>query len=352
MNKLTLRQKTILEFVRSKIKASNREIKEYLEDKIGKVDRATIVRDIDTLIKLKLLVKEGAGRSVVYSEKTINPLLTYFDPEEYFKTDPDKRGIAFERFNFQVFNYFSKNFILQDELKRIDDENKRFQDRVKKLSPAVFKKEYERLTVELSWKSSQIEGNTYSLLDTEFLIKENREAEGHSKEEAIMILNHKQALDYVMENKKDFKKLSLAKIENIHKLIVKKLGVKENIRQRAVGITGTKFRPLDNKYQITEAMEKMIAIINSKNKHPIAKALSGVILVSYIQPFEDGNKRTARLLGNAILIANDYCPLSYRSIEEKDYKKATLLFYEQNSVAFFKKLFIEQFEFSVNNYFL
>ena len=63
--------------------------------------------------------------------------------------------------------------------------------RIKKLSPAIIKKEFERLTVELSWKSSQIEGNTYSLIDTEILIKENKEAEGHKKEEAVMILNHK-----------------------------------------------------------------------------------------------------------------------------------------------------------------
>ena len=74
-------------------------------------------------------------------------------------------------------------------------------------------------------------------------------------------------------------------------------------------------------------------------------------MISYIQPFEDGNKRTARILGNAILLANNTCPLSYRSVNEADYKKAMVLFYEQNSARFFKELFTEQFKFAVENYF-
>jgi Fic family protein len=75
-------------------------------------------------------------------------------------------------------------------------------------------------------------------------------------------------------------------------------------------------------------------------------------MISYIQPFEDGNKRTARILGNALLLANNACPLSYRSVNEGDYKKAILLFYEQNNINLFKELFINQFKFSVDNYFL
>jgi Fic family protein len=74
-------------------------------------------------------------------------------------------------------------------------------------------------------------------------------------------------------------------------------------------------------------------------------------MIAYIQPFKDGNKRTSRLLGNAILMAHDICPLSYRSVDEAEYKKAVILFYEQNNISYFKKLFIEQFEFAVQNYF-
>jgi Fic family protein len=74
-------------------------------------------------------------------------------------------------------------------------------------------------------------------------------------------------------------------------------------------------------------------------------------MISYLQPFEDGNKRTSRILSNAILLANNFCPLSYRSINEADYKKGIIIFYEQNNLRYFKELFVEQFKFAVDNYF-
>ena len=76
-----------------------------------------------------------------------------------------------------------------------------------------------------------------------------------------------------------------------------------------------------------------------------------MLLIAYIQPFVDGNKRTARLLGNALLMANNACPLSFRSVDEAEYKKDLIVFYEQNSLRAFKELFIEQFKFAVENYF-
>ena len=81
------------------------------------------------------------------------------------------------------------------------------------------------------------------------------------------------------------------------------------------------------------------------------KALLTLVLLSYIQAFSDGNKRTARITSNAILIANGYCPLSFRSVDSIDYKKAMLIFYEQNNLYAFKQIFIDQFEFAVREYF-
>ena len=350
MVKITKRQADILEFIRKKEKAGNDEIREVISRKYGEISRITIVRELDILLKKGLLAKFGRGRAVVYAEKLATPLLRYFDPEEYFQKGPDEREAAFPRFNFDVFENLSGLFSKEesDELKKLNSD---YQERIKKLPPAIISKEIERLTIELSWKSSRIEGNTYSLIDTEILIKERKEAKGRKKEEAAMILNHKAALDYIFQNKKEFKKINIRKIENIHSLIVKDSPVPKGLRKKPVGITGTKYRPLDNYHQIREAMEKMADAAN-KIKDPFAKAFAAVILLSYIQPFEDGNKRTARLLGNAVLLAHGACPLSYRSINEADYKKATLLFYEQMSARFFKELFIKQFQFAVENYFL
>ncbi len=352
MKNITHRQNLILEFIRENGSTANREILNYLTPKIGKIDRVTITRDIKNLIKNDLIIKEGEGRYVKYVENRENIILTYFNPKRYFERKSDQRNVLNERFNFDVFNYFSNEIFSEKEIKELDNLNDDYKKRVKKISPTILKKEFERLTIELSWKSSQIEGNTYSLIDTEILIRQHKLAKNHTKEEAQMILNHKKALDYILAHKDDFKKITLAKIENIHKLLVFDMEISPNIRKGLVGITGTKYMPLDNRHQIKEAMEKMIKILNKKENHPLLKALASVLLISYIQPFEDGNKRTARLIGNAIFLANNYCPLSFRSVDDSDYKEATLLFYEQNSAKFFKELFIDQFKFGLDNYFL
>ena len=72
---------------------------------------------------------------------------------------------------------------------------------------------------------------------------------------------------------------------------------------------------------------------------------------SSIQAFSDGNKRVARIMANALLIANKHCPVSFRTVDAVDYKKAMLLFYEQNNISAFKQIFINQFKFAVENYF-
>jgi len=94
----------------------------------------------------------------------------------------------------------------------------------------------------------------------------------------------------------------------------------------------------------------MAMLINKKTSF-FEKAFMVLLLVSYIQAFEDGNKRTARMLSNAILLAHNSIPLSYRIVDVVEYKKASLLFYEINNLSYFKKIFIEQIEDAVNNYF-
>jgi len=165
-----------------------------------------------------------------------------------------------------------------------------------------------------------------------------------------MLLNHKDAIDFIVENPDYLYPLTVSKIEDIHSILTKELDVDRNIRKRRVGISGTNYRPLDNEFQIKEALFLMCELINKK-KNIFEQALLALVLISYIQPFVDGNKRTARIVSNAILINHKYCPISFRTVDSVDYKKAMLLFYEQNNVVIFKKIFIEQFEFAVKTYF-
>ena len=349
MNELTQRQRKIAEFIASKERAKISDILDYLKTKEIEVSRFSIIRDLERLISAGIIKREGRGRGIHYTEKILSTVERYIDVDEYFNLPPDKRPIVSEHFDSSIFKKL-KNIFSTNEKKKINQLNAIYLDHRNKISKTIEKKELERLIIELSWKSSEIEGNTYTLLDTELLIKENIEAKGHPKEEAIMILNHKKALQYVWNNKERFKKLSLRDIEDVHKLIVSGLGVSYGLRRSPVGITGTAYKPLGNIFQIEEAARQMTKVVNAEN-YPPAKALVLLALLSYIQPFEDGNKRSARLLANAILLAYGYAPISYRSVDEKEYKKAVLLFYEKHNINYLKKIFVGQFIFAVNNYF-
>lgn len=344
MQQLNPRQQRILSLLKEK-KASNLEIVTFLGDKVS---RFTVLRDLDLLLKENIIKKNGKGRNINYSLFSDSIINTFFDVETYFKKGPDERNINPE-FNNEIIKEFPSLFS-EKEIRDLEKINNDYLKRIKNMSETSFKKEIERLTIELSWKSSQIEGNTYSLIDTEILIKERKEALGHSKEEAIMILNHKNAVDYIFNNKEDFKKIDLFQIEKIHELLTRELGVEIGIRNNSVRITGTRYLPIKGKENIINILNLSLDKINLLND-PFSKALALILIISYIQPFEDGNKRTSRILGNAILLANNICPISYRSINEAEYKKGVIIFYEQNSAYFFKELFIEQFKFAVNNYF-
>lgn len=347
MNNLNDRQLKILEILKPEQPISPKEILEQLNQKISIV---TISRDLSELTELKYLQRNGSGRSTKYSLSTETLFFRPIDYQKYFEIETDKRDII-NNFNIEIFSLLSKlSIFTQKEQNQLEILDLKFRKNYSQLSPIIIKKEIERVTIELSWKSSVIEGNTYSLLETERLIKEGTETKGKKKEEAIMLLNHKKTLDFVFENKKLFKIINRSKIEQLHKIITQDLNITNNLRKTLVGVTGTKFKPLDNQFQIIEAIDKFCKLINN-TQNIFSKSLLSIILLSYIQPFEDGNKRTSRILGNAILIANNSFPLPLRSVDENLYKKATLLFYEQNNLNLFKQIFLDQCNFSVENYF-
>lgn len=312
------------------------------------ISLVTIKRDLSELKDLNLLNVSGAGRSVVYSISSLGRLFTNIDLKEYSFIEPDKR-YGLKSFNFELFNSIPNELFSNNEINELNKATEIYTKNLKSISETLKEKELERFVIELSWKSSKIEGNTYTLLDTEKLILRGIEAVGHDKGEAKMILNHKEAFKFIRENFGSFKELNLAKIEDVHKILVKDLNVNYGLRSTPVGITGTTYRPLDNVHQLNEVTVSLCNVIN-KVTSPYAKALIALLGVSYIQPFEDGNKRTSRLIANSILLAHGYSPLSYRSVDENEYREAVLAFYELNSILPFKKIFIEQYVFAANNY--
>lgn len=312
---------------------------------------ATLKRMIAAGIKAGDIVAEGKARATRYRLSPQAQLLMPLNLDTYFVLEVDERQVQ-SSYNFELINgLLAETRLFSDkEQSHLDALQDEFRQHVSELTDNEYRKEMERLGIDLSWKSSQIEGNTYTLLETERLLRESKTAEGKTREEAVMLLNHKDALSFVLDNPDYLKELTVNHIEDIHQLLTKELSIDKGLRRHRVGITGTNYHPLDNEFQIREAMRDACELINSKS-NIFEKALLTLILLSYIQPFSDGNKRTARITSNAILIANDYCPLSFRSIDSIDYKKAMLIFYEQNNLCAFKQIFMEQFEFAVKEYF-
>lgn len=312
---------------------------------------ATVKRILAGLVESGQAVVIGQGRATRYSVSAQAHVTMPLNIDTYFEKETDERIVQTD-FNFELINDILPKVELftPQEKEQLDALQAQFTNNIKDITPTEYRKEMERLGIDLSWKSSQIEGNTYSLLETEKLLKEKQTAQGKTKEEAVMLLNHKDALDYILEEPEHLKELTIRRIEELHTLLVKELDVDKGIRRRRVGVIGTNYRPLDNEFQIREALEDSCRLINRKES-VFEKALLALVLISYIQAFSDGNKRTARMTSNAILIANRYCPISFRTVDSVDYKKAMLIFYEQNNISAFKKIFIDQFAFAVGTYF-
>ena len=304
---------------------------------------------LSACVKDGLIRTEGKARAVRYFITPKAQLLRTIDLDSYYAVS-DRRVQTSYNFNLIRNELPGIDIFTADERKFLMDRETVFQNRMKDMPREIYLKEMERLGIDLSWKSSEIEGNTYTLLETVNLLKDKVEAKGKKREEAIMLLNHKEALKAIVERPDWFKTISLARIEDVHSVLIEGLGVERNLRHIRVGISGTDYRPLEVESQIREAVDDMCNLVNGK-VDPYEKALLTLLLIAYIQPFSDGNKRTSRLMSNAQLIANGVCPLSFRTVEANDYRAALLLFYEQNNVSAFKRMFLEQVEFAVREYF-
>lgn len=345
---LNQKEKELIETIKKFQELTSKEVYEQIQYKLS---YATVKRLLSKLLQNNLIEKKGQGKATKYFISPVYELLQPIDLDSYYEKEIDERTIKKYFSSYLIEKVLQQNNLFTaDENLQLDLLQTKFTYNIAQLSESTYNKEMERLAIDLSWKSSQIEGNTYSLLETERLLIEKETASGKTKEEANMLLNHKEAIDFVVAHTDYLIPLSVSKIEDIHSMLIKDLAIDKNIRTRKVGISGTNYTPIDNEFQIREALENMCTLVNSK-KNIFEKALLALVLISYIQPFADGNKRTARIVSNAILLNHKYCPLSFRTVDSVSYKKALLIFYEQHNISNFKEIFISQFEFAVNTYF-
>lgn len=210
----------------------------------------------------------------------------------------------------------------------------------------------QRLLIDLSYNSSRLEGNTYSRLDTQKLVEEGISAEGKVHEETVMIMNHKEAILFLVENAQDIELNSLT-IRNLHHLLSQDLLPNPqacgNIRTLEVDIGQSTYKPLGNPHVLKELFE-LILQKAKKIKDPFEQSFFLLVHLSYLQAFEDVNKRTSRLSSNIPFIKGNLCPLSFTDVVRDDYTAALLFIYEKNDIEPMLELFAWAYSRSCEQY--
>ena len=210
----------------------------------------------------------------------------------------------------------------------------------------------DRLIIDLSWNSSRLEGNTYSLLDTELLIEKGESAEGKAAEETQMILNHKAAIVMLAGEAGDigFNRYTIC---NLHALLSENLlpnpEAGGRLRSRMVGITHSVFEPLQVPQQIEAYFDLMLEKADAIDD-PFEQSFFIMVQLPYLQPFEDVNKRVSRLAANIPLIQRNLCPLSFVDVNKDDYARATLAVYELNRIEYLRDVYVRAYKRSCARY--
>lgn len=209
-----------------------------------------------------------------------------------------------------------------------------------------------RLLIDLAWNSSRLEGNTYSLLDTRRLIEFGQEAQGRAHREAQMILNHKDAIEFLV-NAADEIGFNRYTILNLHALLANNLladpAAAGRLRYIAFGIERSVFHPLEVPQLIEAAFEQVLATAAAIGD-PFEQAFFVMVQLPYLQPFDDVNKRVSRLAANIPLIKRNLSPLSFTDIPQQAYTDAVLGVYELNRIDLLKDVFLWAYERSAARY--
>jgi len=210
----------------------------------------------------------------------------------------------------------------------------------------------DRLLIDLSWSSSRLEGNTYSRLDTQNLIEFGQAAEGKGQREARMILNHKAAIEMLVENADEvgFEPLTF---RNLHALLAEDLlpdpGAAGRLRTRTVEIAGSVFVPLADPHRIEEYFRRLLAKA-AEIRDPFEQAFFVMVQIPYLQPFDDVNKRVSRLGANIPFLKRNLSPLSFFDLPEQPYIDGTLAVHELNRVELLRDVFVWAYERSCQRY--
>jgi len=210
----------------------------------------------------------------------------------------------------------------------------------------------EKLLVDLAWASSRMEGNTYDILETEQLVRYGEEATGKDRKEAVMILNHKEAIQYLVDNIGEIG-INSQDINNIHALLSDGLlfdpAMAGRLRRMPAGISHSSYTPPDDEFIIEEEFEIVIEKAAAISD-PFEQSFFLLVHIPYLQAFADVNKRTSRIASNIPLLKSDLAPMSFVTMDDKAYIDGLIGIYEINNVSLLREIYIDAYLASAENY--
>lgn len=337
-----------------------------------KTERRAILRALVSLEKQNRIVPKGAGRSRVYVLAASLPVDQPADQDRAAE-DGTFKGIALSTESLSLLASISKPLNertpvgYDQDFLRSYEPNETFyltaHQREELLAagrveatqrPAgTFARDIlERLLVDLSWNSSRLEGNTYSLLETKRLIELGENAAGKDASEAQMILNHKAAIEYIVEPRRD-EQITSYDVRSVHALLSENLlgdpVASGRVRTIPLGITKSTYIPIDNPHLLQECFDLFIEKINAI-ADPFEQSLFSLIHLSYLQAFEDVNKRTSRLVANIPLVKENLRPLSFVDVDQDAYVSALLGVYEKTDISLIRDLYVWAYNRSSQKY--
>ncbi|MGH2544421.1 MAG: Fic family protein, partial [Ardenticatenaceae bacterium] len=210
----------------------------------------------------------------------------------------------------------------------------------------------EKLLVDLAWASSRMEGNTYDILQTEELVRFGKEATGKDRKEAVMILNHKEAIQYVVDNIGEIG-INRRDICNIHALLSDGLlidpAMAGRLRRMPAGISHSSYTPPGDEFVIEEEFQ-IIVDKAAAISDPFEQSFFLLVHIPYLQAFADVNKRTSRIASNIPLLKADLAPMSFVTMDDKAYIDGLIGIYELNNVSLLREIYIDAYLASAENY--
>lgn len=327
----------------------------------GDINRRTLQNRLQHLVERKRLITQGKGRWLKYRL----PLPENSVPEsEIFPLSKD--GISIQSLISRPLTSrkivgFNRNFLESYTPNKTFYLSQKDRTRLKTIGTAESGEQpagtyarqiLDRFLIDLSWNSSRLEGNTYSLLDTKELIDFGKVAIGKDQQEAQMILNHKYAIEYLVESADDIG-FNRRTILNLHGILANNLLADHTaagrLRRIAVGIEKSTFRPLETP-QLIEECFNLLMVKAQAIEDPFEQSFFSMVHLPYLQPFDDVNKRVSRLASNIPFIKANLSPLAFTDVPRELYTQAILGVYELNRIELLRDIYLWAYQRSVDNY--